>query len=102
MRLIDVDEFMEEHQLAVMCEDCPRKNQYECGHKSGVELSDFCDWLSNAPTSPGYISGWVLHEAKRGSARYTCRRCSRGNISATEFCPNCGAHMLDRMVRKPI
>ena len=56
-RLIDVDTFREEHELAERCVDCPRYGKRDCV-SSCYSARDFCAWLNYAPTIDA-ASQWI-------------------------------------------
>lgn len=53
MRLIDVDKFKEEWNMADFCEDCKR-DERTCDRQE-YSMMDFCGWLDNAPTEQQWI-----------------------------------------------
>ena len=57
MRLIDVDAFRKEYNLAERCKECPRYMKRDCD-QSLYSARDFCGWLDDAPVIdvPGWIS----------------------------------------------
>lgn len=109
-RLIDVDRLIF-HSCNDMKGDCPYWGSANCGvcQKSLITRAE----IDNAPTveypfyaeayQTGYEEGknerqkgvWIMNKTSARGRNYTCTNCKKVSRNKFDFCPNCGADMME-------